>query len=241
MWLDIERKDVGSLRQPTLIVAVSTSLPQYQGLYSQARELGRYMLDKLAFEQVATFYSSSLGPEVAVNDDGLASLPSCQVHLLRGRKDILLFVGSGSPMDDQYQFARALLQYAQDMGVEDLYSVGARWVDQPIPPESEPVPRGFATDEAGVRNLRKNGVEVVTDESAPFFASMVVGLAREYGIRGYKLSVDHGEPSPHPRSVGKLLSVLSKMAGFEISTEDLRPKAAHAPQQKPPGDDTIYH
>jgi predicted ATP-grasp superfamily ATP-dependent carboligase len=66
---------------------------------------------------------------------------------------------------------------------------------------------------------------MVKDEPAPFFASLVVGLAEKFGMRGYKISVDHGEPSPHPLSVIQLLGVLEKMFGIKLQTEALEAMA----------------
>ena len=73
--------------------------------------------------------------------------------------------------------------------------------------------------------LRGLGVEVVEDEPAPFFASLVVGLAEKFGMTGYKVSVDHGEPVPHPLSVMRLLGVLERMVGLQVGTEELEAKA----------------
>jgi proteasome assembly chaperone (PAC2) family protein len=119
--------------------------------------------------------------------------------------------------------------------------VGARWAENPIPSEAEPQATGFATDATGVARLRKQGVRILSEEPAPFFASMVVAMAKEVGIRGYKLAVDHGEPSPHVRSVIKLLEVFSTMASFEVDLGELRAKAAPALPVKQPGNTTIYH
>ncbi|MDA4136317.1 MAG: hypothetical protein OK449_04870, partial [Thaumarchaeota archaeon] len=41
------------------------------------------------------------------------------------------------------------------------------------------------------------------------------------GVRGYKLSIDHGEPSPHPKSLIEILAILQKMMGFKVETGDL--------------------
>ena len=80
----------------------------------------------------------------------------------------------------------------------------------------------------------------MNEEPAPFFASMVVGLAKEYGMRGYKLSVDHGEPSPHVKSVAKMLGILSTVIGFEVSLEELRSQAKLSTAPRQVGDSTIY-
>jgi uncharacterized protein len=241
MWLDFEEQEDRSLRNPALVVAVSTSMPQYRALYSQARELGEYMLKKMKFERVGTVRSSAFPPEVLVRDDGLSTLPECSFYLHKGRRDLVLFAGDASPMDDQYVFAEFLLKWAEGKGVRELFSIGARWAENPLPPEADPPTSGFATDATGVAKLRRHGVTILGEEPAPFFASMVVAMAKDFGIRGYKLSVDHGEPSPHVRSVARLLDILSALAGFEVDLEDLRSKAASGSRSRPADGTTIYH
>jgi proteasome assembly chaperone (PAC2) family protein len=241
VWFDLTSSYEGRPNNPAVIVAVSTSLPQYRELYSQARELGNFMLRKMESQKIATIHSSSLAPEVVVREDGSAVLPGCYVHLMKGERDILLLTGDSSPMEDQYQFARIVLGHAEKLGAKELYSVGARWAENPLSPEAEPEPNGFATDKLGVEKLKKCGVKIVQEEPAPFFASVVVGLAGEYGMRGYKLSVDHGEPSPHPRSVARILKALTALAGFDVSTDELRAQSPAPSHSKQLGDDTIYH
>ena len=241
MWLDLEEKAVEGLKDPALLVAVSTSIPQYKPLYSQARELGEFMLRKMKFEKIGTVRSSAFSPEVIVREGGVSSLPECGFYLSRGKRDLILFVGDTSPMDEQYEFASFLLEKARQMGVDELYSVGARWAENPLPPEAEPMATGFATDLDGVAKLKKEGVRILGEEPAPFFASMVVAMAKEDGIRGYKLSVDHGEPAPHTRSVIKLLEILGGMVGFEVDLSELRAKALPATPARQPRGSTIYH
>jgi proteasome assembly chaperone (PAC2) family protein len=241
MWIDFEADGTLSMKNPAMIVAVSTSMPQYRALYSQARELGEYMLRKMKFEKIGTVRTSAFPPEVLVRDNGLSSLPECSFYLNRGKHDLVLFAGDASPGDEQYEFAQFLLARAKEMGVEELYSVGARWADSPLPPEAEPLTTGFSTDMAGVLKLKKHGVKILGEEQAPFFASMVVAMAKDFGIRGYKLSVDHGEPIPHTRSVAKLLGILSSMAEFEVDLADLQSKATLRAPTGQTGDSTIYH
>jgi proteasome assembly chaperone (PAC2) family protein len=240
MWLDFEKKEGKALKRATMVVAVSTSIPQYREMYSQARELADYLMKKLKFEKVATVHSSAFPPEVLIREGGVSTLPSCSFYVSRGEKDLVLFSGDASPMDDQYEFAQLVLGYAKDLGVQELFSIGARWTENPAPPESEPVPNGFATDGVGVARLKKHGVKIIAEEAAPFFASMVVGMAKECGIRGYKLSVDHGEPSPHSRSVAKLLGILSTMVGFEVAISELVSTAKLLPPAGKSGNTTIY-
>jgi proteasome assembly chaperone (PAC2) family protein len=241
MWMDLQEFGVRAPRKPALVVAVSTSIPQYKPLYSQARELGDYMLRKMKFEKLATVRTSAFPPEVLVRESGVTTLPECSFYVNKGKHDIVLFTGDTSPMDEQYEFAQFLLERAKQMGAEELYSVGARWAENPLPAEAEPQASGFATDAKGVANLKKHGVKVLGEEPAPFFASMVVAMAMDYGIRGYKLSVDHGEPSPHVKSVMKLLEILGGMAGFDVDLSELRSRAPPSSPPRMQGDSSIYH
>ncbi|MDG6913674.1 MAG: PAC2 family protein [Nitrososphaerota archaeon] len=241
MWIDYQGSDHIALKRPALIVAVSTSIPQYRGLYSQARELADYMLSKMKFKKIATVRASAFLPEVILRDDGTATLPECGLYLSRGTRDILLFAGDSSPMDEQYEFAEFILAKAADFRVKELYSVGARWAENPLPPDSDPLALGFATDAVGVGKLRNSGVKILSEEPAPFFASMVVAMAKDYGIRGYKLAVDHGEPNPHVKSVARILEVLSRMAEFQVDLDELRSKAVPAVTLSQSENSSIYH
>jgi proteasome assembly chaperone (PAC2) family protein len=241
LWIDFEEDAKLRPKSPAMVVAVSTSMPQYRALYSQGRELANYMLRKMKFEKMGTVRTSSLPPEVLVREDGLSTLPECTFYLSRGKHDVVLFAGDTSPMDDQYDFAEFLLRKAKEQGVEELYSVGARWAENPVSPEAEPQASGFSSDSAGVAKLRKHGVKLIAEEPAPFFASMVVAMAKDRGIRGYKLSVDHGEPSPHVRSVVKLLDILSAMVGFDVDLTELRSKALPSAPARQGGNGSIYH
>jgi len=215
-------------------------MPQYRALYSQAREMAKYLLKSLKFEEVAVVHSSAFPPEVIVREDGVSSLPACRFYALRGKRDVLLFAGDSSPTDDQYAFASMLLAQAEKLGVKELYSVGARWSENPLPAYQDPEVNGFGTDELAVKKLKRHGVKVIEAEPAPFFASMVVGMAKAHDIRGYKISVDHGEPLPHTRSVIKLLEVISSMAGFEVGLAELRSEVVRPAPAKPPGTGAIY-
>lgn len=209
-----------------MIVCLSTSAPQYRELYSQARELASYMLGKMEFSIHSILYSSALGPEVIV-DGGVARLPQCVFHAHKD-PDFILLAGDTSPVDEQFEFTNLVLSHAAKLGVREVYSVGARWTEQPLPPDAEPEVKGFASDNEGVERLKKNNVKIIANEPAPFFSSMIVGLSADYGMRGYKISVDHGEPRPHTRSVLKMLRVISSMIGFEIDTRELEERLKEA-------------
>jgi proteasome assembly chaperone (PAC2) family protein len=211
---------------PLLVISLSTSNPQYILLYSQARELGSYLLRKMKFEKIASFYSSSLPPAIQISGKGTLDLSGVNFfHHFNGKRDVILLMGHSSPMGDEYEFSDHVLSYAQKMGVREMVSIGARWSEEPVPPLDTPKVIGFSSDEDGVEELKALGVEIQKEESAYFFANTVVGIAPKYGMRGFKLSVNHGEPRPHPKSLISLIGVLSKMMREDVDPGDLRASA----------------
>ncbi len=225
MWERIEVDGKPTLKDPVLIVSLSTNLSQYRAMYSQAKELAEFMLQEMEFTRIATIYSSAFPPVAVICDDGTVRLSSAEFYSHPGSRDLVLLAGDSSPHDEQYEFAEAVLRYARELGVNEIISIGARWTEQVAPPSAVPKVTGFASDEAGVAVLKSHGIEIVKDDPAPFFASLVVGFAEKFGMRGYKISVDHGEPSPHPLSVIQLLGVLEKMFGIKLQTEGLEARA----------------
>jgi hypothetical protein len=109
LWFDFAEDGGYKPKNPALIVSVSTSMPQYKALYSQAREMADYMLKKMKFEKLGTIRTSAFPPEVLVRGDGVSTLPECSFYVTKGKDDLILFAGDTSPMDEQYEFAQFLL------------------------------------------------------------------------------------------------------------------------------------
>lgn len=215
-----------SLRDPLLIVCLSTSNPEYKLLYSQGKELGRFLLRKLAFEQIASLYSSALPPEVKVSNSGVANLASNNFYVYHGAiRDFVLLAGHSSPIEDQYEYGETVLTFAKKLGVKEIVSFGARWIETVAPPLEKPRITGFASDEEGTKRLEDAGIPILRNESAYYFANIIVSQSRFYEIRGYKLSVDHGEPSPSPKSLIAFVGILERMFGLKVDDSDLHVQA----------------
>jgi proteasome assembly chaperone (PAC2) family protein len=221
MWEKLVVEEEPGTEDSVLIVALSTMAPQYEPLYSHARELSKFLLSKMEFRRFATLYSSSLPADVTIGGDGILRLRSNSFYTFPAKRRLIMLAGDGSPFDDQQEYARSVLSYARRLGAREVVSIGARWSDSPVPAGAPLRPVGFASDEAGVNELEGLGVTVTKGEPGPFFPNLVVGIAGEYGMRGFKLGVDHGEPLPHPRSLLEIVGVLSKMLGLTVDTREL--------------------
>ena len=163
-----------------------------------------------------------MSPEIRISKAGISSMLSNNFYLHAGKtRDYLLFSGHSSPLEAEYEYGETILEYAKDLGVKDVISIGARWTQPVLSPVQAPKVLGFSSDEEGVLKLKEIGVTILKSESAFYFANVIVPLAKLHGLRGYKLSVDHGEPIPHPKSLIAILDVLSKMIGLEVDSSDL--------------------
>ena len=223
MWNNLQvLTEPGPLRDPVLLISVSTSNPQFRLLYSQARELGKLLIRKMAVKQIAIFYSSAMTPEIRIHRNGTASLLSNNFYHISGEKrDYILFAGHASPVEGEYEYAETVLEFAKKLGVKEVISIGARWSEPVLSPLEPPKVLGFASDEEGIEKLKAADVTLLKNEAAYYFANLIVPLAKLHGMRGYKLSVDHGEPSPHPKSLISILTVLSKMIDLNVDQADL--------------------
>jgi proteasome assembly chaperone (PAC2) family protein len=228
MWkqLIVDGGEPSFAHDPILLIALSTANPQFVLLYSQARELANFLLKKFEFGKFASLYASSMPPAIEINRDGTIELVGVNFYnRFNGKRDVILLAGHSSPLGEEYEFGHEVLSFAKRIGVKEMVSVGARWSEEPIPPLEKPKVLGFSSDEGGVAKLKEMGVEIQKDESAYYFANVIVAMASNYGMSGYKLSVNHGEPAPHPRGLIALSEVLSKMFGENIDTRDLEGQA----------------
>jgi len=224
LWQQLQEKDETKLtREPVLIISVATSNPQFQLLYSQARELANFLLEKKGgFKLLASLYSSALPALVNISANGVAELPSCNFYLHASPlRDVVLFAGYSSPIGEEYEFSDVVLSFARKVGIKELVSIGARWAENPISPLETPVVKGYSSDLEGAEWLKNNGVTLLRDETALYFTNVIVALAPRYGLRGTKISVDHGEPKPHPKSIMAMLNILSKKTGITLDTSSL--------------------
>jgi proteasome assembly chaperone (PAC2) family protein len=229
MWkfLDVENGHEQRLaHNPLLLVSLSTSNPQFALLYSQARLLATFLLRKLSFKRIASLYSSAMPPAIDIGEEGIIEPIGVHFyHHFGGKRDLVLLAGHSSPLGEEYEFGDSVLSFARKIGVLELVSVGARWTEEPVSPFEMPKVLGYSSDEGGVNKLREMGVEIQKQESAYYFANVIVAMSSNYGMSGYKLSVNHGEPTPHPKAIMALSSIISKMIEEPIPTDELEAEA----------------
>ncbi|MEM3671253.1 MAG: PAC2 family protein [Thermoprotei archaeon] len=229
MWERWVEHDEPHIKESVMIVALSTGLPQYFMLYSQARELAAFILENVENKKIATYYNSVMEEFANVGDDAIATLPTYEVYQLfpqrtSKRNDaILMLTGYASPRNDVYEFCdRVLTKAVSKWGVKTLVSIGARWADEPTEPvlDSSRV-YAFGASKTESQIIRRLDLAEHPAEMAPYFANVIASMAPLYGLMGFNLSVDHGEPRPHPRQKQALIRALCKLLEFNVDTSSL--------------------
>lgn len=118
--LIIEKKKLRKLKKGVLI----TGLPGI-GLIGQV--VGRYLVEELKAEKIATLISPHFPHQVFMTKKGGMRLIRNSFYLHRGRKhDLLILVGDIQAMSSvgQYEVAGVILDYCQKLGVREILTVG---------------------------------------------------------------------------------------------------------------------
>ncbi len=116
----IEKKKPRKLRRGVLL----TGLPGI-GLIGQV--VGRYLVEELKAEKVATLISPYFPHQVFMTKKGGIRLIRNSFYVHRGRKhDLVILVGDIQAMSSvgQYEVAGAVLDYCQKLGVREIITVG---------------------------------------------------------------------------------------------------------------------
>jgi len=116
----IEKKKIKKLRKGILV----TGLPGI-GLIGQV--VGRYLVEELNADRVATLISHHFPHQVFMTKKGGMRLIRNSFFLFKGKKrDVLLLVGDIQAMSSvgQYEVADTVLDYCKKLGVKEVLTVG---------------------------------------------------------------------------------------------------------------------
>lgn len=116
----IEKEKVKKLRNGILL----TGLPGI-GLIGQV--VGRYLVEELKTQKIATVLSPHFPHQVFMTKKGGMRLIKNSLYLHRGKThDVLMLLGDVQAMSSvgQYEVAGAILDYCQKLGVREILSVG---------------------------------------------------------------------------------------------------------------------
>jgi hypothetical protein len=146
--------------------------------------------------------------------------------------DLVVFLGEAQPPLGKYQFCRALLEYARELGVERVCTFAAMATQ--MHPEHRSRVFAAATDGDSLEELKRLELAVLEDGHIGGLNGVLLGAAAEFGLPGACLlgEMPHiFSQLPFPKASLAILEVFTTMTGIELDFTELAEQARVMEQQ----------
>jgi proteasome assembly chaperone (PAC2) family protein len=212
----------------------------WPGMGNVAVSAGYYLMAKLGMHLVAELPARELFDVDHVEVKGGIVLPG---RLPRsrffawsnptGRHDLVVFIGEAQPPLGKYAFCRRLIAFAQELGVERVFTFAA--MGTPMHPAHASRVFAAATDEEGLAELRQYGrLEVLEDGQIGGLNGVLIGVAAETGLRGACLLGEMPHifaQLPFPKASLAVLEAFSAIAGIDLDLTELSDQSKEVEQK----------
>ncbi len=205
----------------------------WPGMGHVAISAGYYLLTKLGMHVLAEFSPRELFDVEHVDvKKGLihtGRLPRSRFFVWNdpaGKRDIVVFIGEAQPPLGKHAFCHKLIEFAQQLGVERVFTFAAMATQ--MHPQSEPRVFGAATNRATLEELKQQQLQVQEDGQIGGLNGIVLGVAAEEKLSGACLLGEMPHlfaQLPFPAASLAVLKVFAKMAGIDLDTTELKEQA----------------
>jgi hypothetical protein len=194
---------------------------------------GYYLLSKLGMEQFAELSPQGLFDVEYVEVEGglirAGRLPRSRFfvwHDPHGKRDIVVFIGEAQPPREKYALCRKLIAHAKELGVERVFTFAAMATQ--MHPERDPRIFAATTQEEGIGELKRLGLELLEDGHIGGLNGVLLGAAAEGGMQGTCLLGEMPHifaQLPFPKASLAVLKTFTKMSGIEVDFAELADQA----------------
>lgn len=205
----------------------------WPGMGHVAVSAGYYLMAKLDMHVLAEFSPREVF-EVEYVDvkDGIIKsgrLPRSRLFVWkdpRQERDLVVFIGEAQPPLGRYLFCHRLIEYAQQLGVEKVYTFAAMATQM----HPEHASRVFvaATNKATLDELCQQDVEVLEGGQISGLNGVLLGAAAEKELQGSCLLGEMPHlfaQLPFPPASLAILQIFTKMAHIDIDLSELSEQA----------------
>lgn len=214
--------ELKTLHKPWLIAV-------WPGMGQVALSAGYYMMAKLGMNLLAEFSPKEFFEleHVEVNAGLIRPgyLPRSRLFAWtdpEGQHDIIVFIGEAQPQTGKYLFCHSLIDLAQKLGVERVFTFAAMATQ--MHPEHMSRVFGAATDAAGLEQLKSLEIDLLEEGHISGLNGVLLGVAAERGLRGTCLLGEMPHifaQLPFPKASLAVLRVFSSLAGIDLDTHEL--------------------
>lgn len=223
--------DKPQLHRPWLVAV-------WPGMGNVALNAGVYLMAKLDMKAIGEFESGELFDvdyvEVKSGIVQPGRRPRNQLFMWnnpRREHDLVVFLGETQPPVGKFQFCRQLLAYANELGVERLFTFAAMATQ--MHPEHRSRVFAAATDEEMLAQLRRLELETLEDGHIGGLNGVLLGAAQG-SLRGACLlgEMPHiFSQLPFPKASLAILEAFTAVAGIELDFTELAEQARATDQQ----------
>src|SRR5262245_39611401 len=205
----------------------------WPGMGQVAISAGYYLMAKLGMHVMAEFSPRELFDvehiEVKRGIIHTGRLPRSRFFVWEdpaGKHDIVVFIGEAQPPLGKYAFCKKLIEFAQQIGVERVFTFAAMATQ--MHPQHEPRVFGAATSEATLAEVKRHKLEIQDEGNISGLNGIVLGVAAESGLSGACLlgEMPHlFSQLPFPAASLAVLKAFTKMAQIDLDLTELAEQA----------------
>jgi len=211
----------------------------WPGMGQVAISAGFYLMSKLGMHQAAEFVAEELFDIEHVEvKHGLirpGRLPRSRLFVWKDPKeqrDILVFIGEAQPPSGKRAFCRRVIQFAEEMNVERVFTFAAMATN--MHPERDSRVFGAAIDELTLEQLRRLELEILEEGNISGLNGVLLAAAADKNLPGACLLGEMPgmfSQLPFPKASLAVLRAFTTMAGIEIDFGELEDQAAAVDEQ----------
>jgi uncharacterized protein len=205
----------------------------WPGMGHVAISAGYYLMAKLGMHFLTEFPAHELFDVEHVEvKDGLirtGRLPRSRLFVWndpQSRNDIVVFIGEAQPSKGRYGFCHRLIEFANKIGTERVYTFAAMATQMEHAAESRVF--AAATDAETLNELKGLDLEILDDGQIGGLNGILLGVAAERGLRGGCLLGEMPHifaQLPYPKASMAVLKAFTNIANIEIDFTELSQQA----------------
>jgi uncharacterized protein len=211
----------------------------WPGMGHVAISAGYYLLAKLEMHLLAEFSPRELFDFEHIEVRGgiirSAGLPRSRLFVWidpEKKQDLVVFIGEAQPPQGKYAFCCKLVEYAQSLGVQRLFTFAAMATH--MHPEHAPRVFGAATQAEQLSELRQLELDILDDGHISGMNGLLLGAAADLGLSGVCLLGEMPQVLMHltyPKASLAVLESFVTLAGIEIDLSELQEQARALDEQ----------
>ena len=211
----------------------------WPGMGHVAISAGYYLMAKLGMHILTEFPAHELFDVEHVEvKDGLirtGRLPRSRFFVWndpKRRHDVVVFIGEAQPSKGRYGFCHRLIEFANTIGVERVYTFAAMATEMDHEAESRVF--AAATDRETLDELKRLDLHILDDGNIGGLNGILLGVAAESALRGACLLGEMPHifaQLPYPESVARCLESVHDHREIEIDFTELAEQAEEMDQK----------